>query len=892
MALPATIVGLARSTPVCLFVLLALATFVSATFSTTYDANDASDENDEDPPFPEMDEVTAFLQKFGTLTGSVADVGAYMNKLSHQTHAMFKVGFPVGALIAGSMRIASKTESRKYLALRQLNGKMEELFKKVEELMRFGLATISLEDKVEDYINKVNLPSAALHFQMKLFSTPSINKTDALVSKFRNLCYYSDVPGVTPIGILDYIYEHTVKSCNEVTSTKMIKLLSHLYAVFSQIKQKIDGPYSQELFDAKSQKYGILFVSLEPKMAEQLLAEIVQHANAMKAYSSSALPLKKIETIFSAYVDDVAEMQSCLLRTIIVGTRFNWKAVEELENVIRLDLLQQVVFGTLCANLTFSGDEDTMQFYEQTIVRRVHEIITHMRKYVSSELSKSFPYIEMGAVKESIDSMRLAQPPSLRMILNASITVFEKLSTIGNKRYARQGFVVDSIKLDADFTFVCPYDSCFTILDYNGLHVFVTRYEEETDYTRAINSNDWFGSWRVGPFVWNRINENYNIARVKDLKEKIETAFGANLTSGHSYRSLALLRNAYNTPACMVKAQSRLSDIAKLPAYATVSYYYEGSLIRDSTFFFSSYCSKMMDTDFDKQSQQREAESLRSFAFFGVCLSTVATVICVLYVPFAYQHFQQLDTLMQNELDFCKLRSNNMWREVTRTQTFSKVAHESRHKRQAGGCCGCGQSPPGPPGPPGPSGQPGGDGQPGGAGQPGAHEHPVAVGVCRNVRQDIQGTRDLLGRPVSLDSPETLELRPLVEEEDRQARLDPPDPVDSPVELDNPESREHPDISRRGLRSKGHLGLLARPDIPEDPESRDTLETPATPEAKDHLEMPVARDRPATPAERDSPEPLLSPEQAELAITVRHHALHPDTRRCCQLRSSETDGRS
>lgn len=71
-----------------------------------------------------------------------------------------------------------------------------------------------------------------------------------------------------------------------------------------------------------------------------------------------------------------------------------------------------------------------------------------------------------------------------------------------------------------------------------------------------------------------------------------------------------------------------------------------------------------MDADYDKNAQRREAESLRAFAFLGVCLSTVATVICVVSVPFAYQHFQQLGTVMQNELDFCKLRSGNMWREV------------------------------------------------------------------------------------------------------------------------------------------------------------------------------------------------------------------------------------
>ena len=68
--------------------------------------------------------------------------------------------------------------------------------------------------------------------------------------------------------------------------------------------------------------------------------------------------------------------------------------------------------------------------------------------------------------------------------------------------------------------------------------------------------------------------------------------------------------------------------------------------------------------DYDKQRQRHEAESLRIVAFFGVCLSTVATLVTVISVPLAYQHFQQLGTQMQNEVDFCKLRSGNIWREV------------------------------------------------------------------------------------------------------------------------------------------------------------------------------------------------------------------------------------
>lgn len=119
----------------------------------------------------------------------------------------------------------------------------------------------------------------------------------------------------------------------------------------------------------------------------------------------------------------------------------------------------------------------------------------------------------------------------------------------------------------------------------------------------------------------------------------------------------------------------------------------------------------------DQKSGRAEAESLRRIAFCGVVLSTIATLVCVIAVPLVYSRMQQIQAVMQNEVDFCKLRSGNIWKEVTRTQVLSSV--HPRIARQAGyggssgvggfsghqgggggsgGCCGCGVSPSGPPG--------------------------------------------------------------------------------------------------------------------------------------------------------------------------------------------------
>lgn len=70
----------------------------------------------------------------------------------------------------------------------------------------------------------------------------------------------------------------------------------------------------------------------------------------------------------------------------------------------------------------------------------------------------------------------------------------------------------------------------------------------------------------------------------------------------------------------------------------------------------------------DPKQGEAEAASMRRIAFFGVAISTVATLLTVITVPMLYSHMQTIQSQMQSEVDFCKMRSGNIWREVTRTQ--------------------------------------------------------------------------------------------------------------------------------------------------------------------------------------------------------------------------------
>lgn len=77
--------------------------------------------------------------------------------------------------------------------------------------------------------------------------------------------------------------------------------------------------------------------------------------------------------------------------------------------------------------------------------------------------------------------------------------------------------------------------------------------------------------------------------------------------------------------------------------------------------------------------------SLRPVAFCAVAFGTVSVVACVITLPLVYNYIQSVQSFMQNEVDFCKTRSRDMWKEMLQLQMLSGNPASSRTARQAGG---------------------------------------------------------------------------------------------------------------------------------------------------------------------------------------------------------------
>ncbi|KAK0395905.1 hypothetical protein QR680_001482 [Steinernema hermaphroditum] len=71
----------------------------------------------------------------------------------------------------------------------------------------------------------------------------------------------------------------------------------------------------------------------------------------------------------------------------------------------------------------------------------------------------------------------------------------------------------------------------------------------------------------------------------------------------------------------------------------------------------------------DTKSLIIEAESTRRLAFFGILISTAATLTAIIFVPMVYNYMQYVQSSLQLEVEFCHHRTDNLFAEYAKVRT-------------------------------------------------------------------------------------------------------------------------------------------------------------------------------------------------------------------------------
>ncbi|KAL3078875.1 hypothetical protein niasHS_014657 [Heterodera schachtii] len=133
---------------------------------------------------------------------------------------------------------------------------------------------------------------------------------------------------------------------------------------------------------------------------------------------------------------------------------------------------------------------------------------------------------------------------------------------------------------------------------------------------------------------------------------------------------------------------------------------------------FADFC--LYDSELSQQLKpkneavlRQELTSVRRLAFFCVSISFSVTLLVAFFMPFLYNQIQFVQSIAQDEMEFCRLRARTIWREIGRTE--NKLAGPKQKRQTNGGekCCKCGVGEEGIAGLPGADGKDGQDGPPG-----------------------------------------------------------------------------------------------------------------------------------------------------------------------------------
>ncbi|PAV81091.1 hypothetical protein WR25_24869 [Diploscapter pachys] len=68
-----------------------------------------------------------------------------------------------------------------------------------------------------------------------------------------------------------------------------------------------------------------------------------------------------------------------------------------------------------------------------------------------------------------------------------------------------------------------------------------------------------------------------------------------------------------------------------------------------------------------------EADGLKRLAFFGIAVSTVATLTAIIAVPMLYNYTQYVQSSLQDDVEFCKHRADGLWDEFHRVEVTIKA---------------------------------------------------------------------------------------------------------------------------------------------------------------------------------------------------------------------------
>ncbi|KAH7701392.1 hypothetical protein AAVH_31475, partial [Aphelenchoides avenae] len=194
----------------------------------------------------------------------------------------------------------------------------------------------------------------------------------------------------------------------------------------------------------------------------------------------------------------------CYVRATVVGNDYKRSAIYGRTRHLVKDIMETLVYGGLCMNISNNGSSDMMKMYSSEFRKLLQDSSHHLTEYAKRSTGLFFPTIAVETAKSAFGGSPLrwdgpkAIDSSNNSLVNVAKDAYDALSANGSAEYDYQ-VVVATTNGPQEFYIRCLDKStdCFTVQSYMATNMFVTRYKVDGAKDRTAEAKRWLTDHRT-----------------------------------------------------------------------------------------------------------------------------------------------------------------------------------------------------------------------------------------------------------------------------------------------------------------------------------------------------------------------------------------------------------
>ncbi|KAL3119260.1 hypothetical protein niasHT_000204 [Heterodera trifolii] len=353
-----------------------------------------------------VEDVKDYVDAFSEISAPAATIGEQLRKISARVSKLVQLGGPVGSLAALAMQKALEPESEEMVALKLLHTTMVKRFDGLDRRVEHLGNRLVQHMALVEYDQTITHPIDIISRVYKKVIDPDRNR-QTYRQQFINFCTYN----YSPHNSLIWLNERVNLGCVLPTQEE-----ATVYVQAQQVFDFVDKNASKfELLSPERYSDFRLRIISAVSMAKNiaLLDSINQkmHGKSINALENAIIEMRHSVTqlnvggIMPDY-ERTNNPRRCILNEITTANEDVREALFEMILMIELDALKLVSIGTLCANVSHSGDKkETLDELSELGTLGIN-ITTSMRLYSEKKLATAWPTLMLHYAERTYGSLQ------------------------------------------------------------------------------------------------------------------------------------------------------------------------------------------------------------------------------------------------------------------------------------------------------------------------------------------------------------------------------------------------------------------------------------------------------------------------------------------------------